>query len=78
MLDRGEVESMADSARLGRVSRVRITQIMDLLMLAIEIQEKILCGNAAPALRDTLQVVRLLSCHAQRDVWHKLPCPSAT
>jgi hypothetical protein len=34
MLDRGEVESMADLARLGRVSRARITQIMDLLMLA--------------------------------------------
>jgi hypothetical protein len=41
MLDSGEVESMAELARLGRVSRARITQIMDLLMLAPEIQEEI-------------------------------------
>jgi len=34
MLDSGEVESMAELARLGRVSCARITQIMDLLMLA--------------------------------------------
>jgi hypothetical protein len=34
MLDSVEVKSMAELARLGRVSRARITQIMDLLMLA--------------------------------------------
>ena len=45
MLDRGEVASMADLARLGRVSRARITQIMDLLMLAPDIQEELLCGE---------------------------------
>ena len=45
MLDRGEVESMAELARLGRVSRARITQIMDLLMLAPEIQEEVLVGS---------------------------------
>ena len=45
MLDSGEVESMAELARLGRVSRARITQIMDLLMLAPEIQEQVLCSS---------------------------------
>ena len=44
MLDRGEVDSMAELARLGRVSRARITQIMDLLMLAPEIQVELLLG----------------------------------
>jgi len=34
MLDSVEVKSMGELARLGRVSRARITQIMDLLMLA--------------------------------------------
>jgi len=34
MLDRGEVTSMADIARLGRVSRAKVTQVMDLLLLA--------------------------------------------
>lgn len=43
MLDSGEVKSMAELARLGRVSRARITQIMDLLMLAPDIQEEVLC-----------------------------------
>jgi hypothetical protein len=42
MIDSREVESMAELARLGRVSRARITQIMDLLMLAPEIQDAIL------------------------------------
>jgi hypothetical protein len=41
MLGRGEVASMADLARLGRVSRARLTQIMDLMMLAPEIQEEL-------------------------------------
>jgi hypothetical protein len=49
MLDSGEVKSMAELARLGRVSWARITQIMDLLMLAPEIQERILCGGWAPS-----------------------------
>ena len=33
---------MADIARLGRISRARVTQIMDLLLLAPDIQEEIL------------------------------------
>ena len=66
MLDRGEVESMAELARLGRVSRARITQIMDLMMLAPEIQEEVLCGSAAPKLRQLLKVVRLIDWTEQR------------
>jgi hypothetical protein len=58
MLDRGEVESMADLARLGRVSRARITQIMDLLMLAPEIQEEVLFGGVEMSLRELKMVVR--------------------
>ncbi|HMN41200.1 MAG TPA: hypothetical protein PKE29_10170 [Phycisphaerales bacterium] len=38
----GEVESHADLARLGQVTRARISQIMDLLCLAPDIQEEIL------------------------------------
>jgi hypothetical protein len=41
-------------ARLGRVSRARITQIMYLLMLAPEIQEKLLLADASLQLRDLL------------------------
>ncbi len=38
----GEVDSHADLARLGRVTRARISQIMDLLCLAPDIQEELL------------------------------------
>ncbi len=42
LVRRGEVDSYADLARLGHVTRARITQIMDLLCLASDIQEEIL------------------------------------
>jgi hypothetical protein len=39
MLARGEIIDYADLARLGYVTRARITQIMNLLTLAPDIQE---------------------------------------
>ena len=48
MIRRGEVRDYADLARLGHVSRARITQIMNLLNLAPEIQEALLFANAGP------------------------------
>ncbi len=42
MVDRGEVSDYADLARLGYVTRARITQIMNLLLLAPDIQESLL------------------------------------
>jgi hypothetical protein len=42
MVERGEVRDYADLARLGYVTRARITQIMNLLNLAPCIQEAIL------------------------------------
>jgi hypothetical protein len=42
MIDRGEVRDYADLARLGLVTRARLTQIMNLTLLAPEIQEQIL------------------------------------
>jgi hypothetical protein len=42
MVDRGEIRDYADLARLGYVTRARITQIMNLLNLAPEIQEMLL------------------------------------
>ena len=38
----GQVADYADVARLGHVSRARITQIMNLLLLAPDIQEQVL------------------------------------
>jgi hypothetical protein len=42
LVRRGEVQDYADLARLGYVTRARITQIMNLLNLAPDIQEDIL------------------------------------
>ena len=42
MVDAGELRDYADIARLGYVSRARVTQIMNLLNLAPDIQEALL------------------------------------
>jgi hypothetical protein len=47
MVDRGEVRDYADLARLGCVTRARITQIMNLLNLAPDLQEQILFAGDA-------------------------------
>jgi len=69
MLDGGEVESMAELARLGRVSRARITQIMDLLLLAPEIQEEVLLGRLELGLRELLLVAHENDWQEQRRAW---------
>jgi hypothetical protein len=42
LLRQGVVADQADLARLGHVSRARVTQIMNLLQLAPDIQEQVL------------------------------------
>lgn len=46
MVDHGEVRDYADLARLGFVTRARLTQIMNLLLLAPDIQAEILAWSA--------------------------------
>jgi hypothetical protein len=55
LLANGEVTDMADLARLGHVSRARITQIMNLRLLAPDIQEDLLFLPRTNATRDTLK-----------------------
>jgi hypothetical protein len=55
MLRRGEVRDLADIARLGHVTRARATQIMNLLMLAPDIQEALLFLPAVEEGRDTVK-----------------------
>jgi hypothetical protein len=59
MIDCGAVASMADLARLGRVSRARITQIMDLLLLAPDIQEELLYLPSAKSGRDAITLKQM-------------------
>ena len=52
MVDRGEVRDYADLARLGFVTRARLTQIMNLLLLAPDVQEQLLFAGC----RDVAEV----------------------
>src|SRR4051812_43939472 len=77
MLDRGEVKSMAELARLGRVSRARITQIMDLLMLAPEIQEAVLLGHVEVGMRELLAVSGPPEWRGQRKLLERVAIPQS-
>jgi hypothetical protein len=57
MVDRGEVRDYADMARLGHVTRARTSQIMNLLLLAPDIQENLL--HAVSEISITERNVRL-------------------
>jgi hypothetical protein len=74
----GTVASYAAAARLGRVSRARLSQIIGLLNLAPDLQEQLLClehpgrGRPAPVLRRLLSVASALDWDEQRRRWRKL------
>jgi len=72
MIDRGEVRDYADLARLGYVTRARLTQIMNLLLLAPDIQEDVLgVGRQATAIteRHLRSLVKLVTWQHQRREW---------
>ena len=78
MVDRGEVSDYADLARLGYVTRARITQIMNLLNLAPDIQEailslpKTLTGRDLVTERRMRQIAGVVPWNRQRRMWHGL------
>jgi hypothetical protein len=72
MVDRGEVRDYAELARVGYVTRARLTQIMNLLLLAPDIQEAILdsstawCGKSTITERDLRCVSQIFNWSDQR------------
>jgi hypothetical protein len=78
LLRRGEVKDYAELARLGRVTRARVTQIMNLLNLAPDIQEAILFLPAVESGRDRVKEwqVRPVAAEAvwgrQRRIWRNV------
>jgi hypothetical protein len=74
----GEVASHGELARLGCVSGARISQILNLLHLAPDIQEQILFLNRSGHGRDPLHLARLQPIAAkfdwakQRRLWREL------
>jgi hypothetical protein len=69
MVERGEVRDYADLARLGYVTRARITQIMNLLMLAPDIQEEII--GLGPARARTILAERHVRSILQSVLWDR-------
>jgi hypothetical protein len=63
----GVIRDQAEAARLGRVSRVRVTQILNLLNLAPDIQEELLFRAAPPRGRDPLTLRQVLPIAAALD-----------
>ncbi|MBU1698530.1 MAG: hypothetical protein KJ970_11055 [Candidatus Eisenbacteria bacterium] len=78
LIRQGIVKDYADLARLGGVSRARISQIMDLLNLASELQEAILflprttkgCDSIRERNVRPIAAIPLWSRH--REMWEKL------
>jgi hypothetical protein len=79
LLNSGQVRDYAALARLGHVSRARITQIMNLLNLAPDLQEQLLFRVRTSRGRDPLHLARLqpiaalADWQAQRRRWRELP-----
>ena len=78
LLQQGLVADYATLARLGHVSRARVSQIMNLLVLAPDIQEALLflpCteqGRDRIPLRQLQPLARVLDWRRQRRLWQEL------
>jgi len=70
LIKEGEIDDQADLARLGNVSRARVTQIMNLLQLAPSIQEALLFLPPTVKGRDAIREHHLRPIAAEPD-WHK-------
>jgi hypothetical protein len=78
LLQDGIAADYAHLARLGRVTRARITQIMNLLLLAPDLQEELLLWEPVVAGRDPFVLKQLQPIAAepdwkrQRRLWNEL------
>jgi hypothetical protein len=78
LVDDGEVADYSELARLAHVSRARITQIMNLMHLAPDIQEDILFlpptdGSRAPIREHMVRpIAAVLDWRKQRKMWRKV------
>jgi hypothetical protein len=81
LIRRGEVRSFVELARIGCVSRSRVSQIMDLLNLAPTIQEAILslppvtAGRNPVSERSLRAVATEAAWEAQLLVWQSVSSP---
>lgn len=77
MLANGQVASMSELARLAHVTQPRMTQIMNLLHLAPDIQDELLnlppvqAGEDPITERDLRPITRMRDWRKQRTAWKK-------
>jgi hypothetical protein len=77
LIQQRAVQDYADIARLGHVSRARVTQIMNLLLLAPDIQEDILFlprtirGRDPITERDLRPITAVVDWAKQRRIWQE-------
>lgn len=75
LIKSGQVTDQAELARVGHVSRARLTQIMDLNLLAPDIQEHVLFLDSIephsrlPLEREVREIATLLNWAVQRSIW---------
>lgn len=75
LIKSGQVKDQAELARVGHVSRARLTQILDLNLLAPEIQEAVLFMEESEKRplrlleRDVRKIARALNWSKQRETW---------
>jgi hypothetical protein len=75
LVRRGEIASYAELADLGHVTRARMTQVMNLINLAPDIQEAILFlprverGRAPIVLRQLQPIAAVTDWRKQRRLW---------
>jgi hypothetical protein len=78
LIKAGEIRDQAEIARLGQVTRARVTQIMNLLLLAPDIQEEILFLPRTQHGRDPIREIMVRPIAAvpgwreQRRMWQRL------
>ena len=84
-LDRGGREAQnnyADIARSGGVTRAKITQVMNLLNLAPDIQEEILflptriCGTPRITEKQIRPIASIVDWERQREMWREIYKPT--
>jgi hypothetical protein len=84
MVDRREVRDYAEIARLGYVTRARLSQVMNLILLAPDIQEEVLGmqghlnKNAELPERAVRSVAQVALWRQQKGLWAKMKAGMAT
>ncbi len=78
LIDKGEIGNFATLAKVAKISRARVTQIMGLLLLAPDIQEKLLFlpkvveGREKITEKKLREVVKEPLWTRQKEIWEKL------